>query len=287
MNQGMDEFVYKLPGLSGGSRPGAHRSLSRGAGMSFAGHARLFDQPDPRRLDLRASFSDIRGEWLVRTHLQRSAVSIKAIVDVSASMHFGTPGKIQVAAAFLQALGNSAHAYGDAASLLAFDKSFREDMFLPARAGRANASVMASTLTEKSAESIMPGTIAGLADTVEHIAGTTGLVFIVSDMHWSLDTLQPILDKLSAATVVPIVIWDSAEINPPAQGQLLPVRDSESGKRRHLWMSRKSRGQWLDNVQLRRETILESFDKQSITPFFIDGQFDAEKLSQYFMEKIV
>ena len=110
---GVTEFVYRLPGNTISTRPGSHRSNSRGSGMNFVSHARLMDQPDPRRLDLRASIANIRKEWLVRVNQQRAAVAVTAIVDVSATMHFGTEcSKISVAADFLEALGYSAGGLG-------------------------------------------------------------------------------------------------------------------------------------------------------------------------------
>src|SRR6202051_141067 len=69
----MPEFHYRLPMRAGGSRPGSHPGSSFGAGQAFAMHARLFDHPDPRRLDLRASLRAIPAEWLVRVHFQRVA----------------------------------------------------------------------------------------------------------------------------------------------------------------------------------------------------------------------
>jgi len=72
--------------------------------MRFAAHARLFDVPDPRRLDLRASISDMRGDWLIRTFMQPASITVHVLLDVSASMRFGQPGKLQVAADFLLSL---------------------------------------------------------------------------------------------------------------------------------------------------------------------------------------
>lgn len=286
MSLNNNEFLYKLPGTSVNSRPGAHRSRSRGSGMTFAAHARLFDQPDPRRLDLRASITDIRGDWLVRTHLQRSSVSVKAIVDVSASMHFGSPGKLQVAADFLGALGQSANSYGDSVSLLAFDATFRDDLYLPPRTGRGAGMALASAISSCTTSTPKAGTAQALADTIDHISGTAGLVFLVSDLHWPLDEVKPILDKLGSAMVVPIVIWDDAEINPPPSGQLLPVKDMESKSVKRIWLRRHTRDQWLANVQQRYVDIKELFAQHDIDPFFISGSFNSENLSRYFMEKV-
>ena len=66
----------------------------------------LYDRPDPRRLDLRASLREVRGDWLVRVNRQRVSVPVHVIVDVSASMSFGFPKpKLHVVADFVTALG--------------------------------------------------------------------------------------------------------------------------------------------------------------------------------------
>lgn len=281
------EFVYKCSGTVAGSRPGAHRSKSRGPGMNFVAHARLFDQPDPRRLDLRASLQNLNGDWLVRTYLQRSALPVKAVVDVSQSMRFGTPGKLQVAAEFLSALGNSAHGYGDTVSLLGFDNVFREDLFLPAGKGAAMGALMADMILGSKTNENPISDSDGLADTVDRIYGTRGIVFLLSDFHWPLEKLTKLMDALSTATVVPLVIWDKSEVRPPEPGQWLAARDMRSHHTHHLWLTSKTRQQWADNVIRRRSEITATLAEQGILPVFFEGSFNAERMSQYFMEQIV
>lgn len=288
-----EEFVYRIPGSMAGTRPGAHRGSSLGSGMNFAGHARLFDQPDPRRLDLRASISDVRGEWLVRTYSQPASITVHVLVDMSASMYFGQPGKIQVATQFLHSLGISAHAYGDALSLLPFDEQFREDIYIPPRRGRAVGSLMVDTILNAIPTTRMPRKtkvqkpeISAFETTVNQIEGTTGLVFLLSDFHWALDKIDSILDKLSSATLVPIVIWDAAEVVPPAAGQLLFARDLKNQRRRRqLWISERKREQWLNSVQKQRQNLIDLFARRNSTPFFLETEFSAERLSRYFMEQ--
>lgn len=287
MTAGANEFVYKLPGVHGGSRPGAHRSRSRGAGMAFASHARLLDQPDPRRIDLHASLSNIHRDWLVRSNYQRSSVVIKAVVDVSASMRFGsTVTKLDIVADFLEALGYSAHRSGDSVGLMAFDHQFRDELYMPARLGRGIGQTMAVAIRSCGTHNAGNHASHGLAECVERIAGSGGIVFLISDFHWPLITLAPILDKLTGSLVVPLVVWDLSEIEPPTQGNLLSVRDTESGQTGQLWLRKSTRQQWRDNVIRRRGEIADAFGANDIHPFHIDGSFDAEGLTRYFLEKV-
>ncbi len=291
MSAGAHEFLYKIPGITDGHRPGAHRSRSRGAGMAFAAHARLFDYPDPRRIDLHASLSSLHRDWLVRTSQQRSTVVVKAVVDVSASMRFGTgQSKLAVVADFLYALGYSAHRCGDSVSLMAFDHAFRDDLYMPARSGRGIGDSMAKTIHASAASvspSSSPDNLAGLAECVDRIAGTGGLVFLVSDFHYRLDHLAPILDRLGDQLVVPLVVWDKAEIEPPAQGGLLSLGDAESGQIRRLWLTNKLRRQWRDKVTRRRDEIGALFAANDMRVLRLEGGFDPEVLSRHFLEQVV
>jgi uncharacterized protein (DUF58 family) len=281
----MPEFHYRLPMRAGGSRPGSHPGSSFGAGQAFAMHARLFDHPDPRRVDLRASLRAIPAEWLVRIHLQRVAVPVYVVIDVSASMYFGLlKSKLHVAADFVTALGYSAFRAGDQVGMLAFDAAEREELYSPARYGQGVGDVMAGMLRDATLKPGVAGGIDGLERSVAKLAGRQGVIFIVSDFHWPLTRLPSVLDTLTHAYVIPMVVWDRAEIEPPEHGSLLAVDDAETGGRRTLWLRSKTRHEWRDAVAQRRAEIKDLFDKRGMRPFFVQGAFDAEALSRYFLE---
>ncbi|MDR5782556.1 VWA domain-containing protein [Caballeronia sp. LZ065] len=279
------EFHYRLPGRASGFRPGSHPGTSFGAGQEFAMHARLFDHPDPRRLDLRASQRAVPPQWLVRLHLQRVAVPVQVLVDVSASMRFGAQRpKLDLAAEFVEALCYSAFRAGDQVGLLGFDHDVREDLFMPARHGRGVGDEMGQRLRTCSVSAIPANPATGLVRALERLAGRRGLVFLVSDFHWPLEVLDAALDRLVHARLVPMVVWDTAETEPPANGRFLQVRDIEDGRRRALWLRPAMAQQWRDNVAKRRAELSGVLRKRGATPFFIEGAFDAEALSRYFLE---
>ena len=284
----VDEFHYQLPRRFGGWRPGSQRGLSQGSGQEFAAHRRLFDHPDPRRIDLRASVRDGRGDWLVRIHRLRVAIPVHLVVDVSASMHFGADRrKLDVVADLAEALGYSAFRSGDSVGLLAFDQREREDLFVPARHSRGNGSLMARTLRDCGAP---PGAVphgsalAGLRRTTERLVGRGGLVFLASDFHWPLEGLGALLDQLAPACVVPVVAWDPAETEPPPSRALVALSDAETGVRRSLWMRESLRTRWRDAVAMRRAELSALFGSHGMPPFHLHGRFDAEALTRYFME---
>jgi uncharacterized protein (DUF58 family) len=229
----------------------------------------------------------IPAEWLVRVHLQRVAVPIYVVIDVSASMHFGQiKSKLDVAADFVAALGYSAFRAGDQVGMLAFDAAEREELYSPARYGQGVGDVMAATVRRAAQSPGVAGGIDGLEQSVAKLAGRQGIVFIVSDFHWPLKRLPKILDTLTHAYVIPMVVWDRAEVEPPEHGALLAVDDAETGERRTVWLLGKTRRDWRDAVARRRAEIERLFDKRGIRPFYVQGAFDAEALSRYFLEAV-
>ena len=275
------EFRYRLPRRAGGQRPGSHPGTAQGSGLEFLRHGRLFDRPDPRRLDLRASLADLHGDWLVRMNRQRAAVTVQLLADVSASMRFGTPPRIERIAEFALALGHSAFRVGDPLGLVAFDDRLREDLHLPPWRGRGVGEAMAGRLRD--ARGGAAG-IEGLRAAADRMGGRPGLVFLASDFHWPLTHLGAALDALAPAHVVPLVAWDAAELRPPARDGLAMLADAETGAQRMLWLRPRLRARWARAVADRRAELGAIFAARGLRPFWMSGRFDAQALSGYFLE---
>ena len=276
------EFHYRVPHRSAGWRPGSHPGSSLGAGQEFISHGRLYDWPDPRRLDLRASLREVRGDWLVRIHRQRVSVPVHVIADVSSSMRFGQRRtKLDVVADFIEALGQSAFRVGDSLGLIAFDRHEREDLFMPALPSRGAGTLMAAALRRSEGSA---GDITGLEEAASKLAGRAGLVFVASDFHFALERLDDVLDLLAPAFIVPMIVLDPAELNPPQHDGLLVVQDAETGARRTLWMRASVRARWLDSVERRHLELDRLFAARGIRTFRVCGAFDGEALSRYFFE---
>src|SRR5262245_16178361 len=281
----IDGFHYRLPTRVGGQRPGAHPGIGLGSGGEFIAHASLFRRPDPRRLDLRASLRRVGGlddDWLVRVHRQRASVPVHLVVDVSDSMQFGSPlRKLEHVAAFARSLGRSAYPMGDRVALLAFDAHERADLRLPPSRGRAVGELIAQTLCNCRGGA---GGLQGLLESTGRLAERDALVFIASDFHWPLAGLGAALDCLAHAFVVPIVVWDPQEIEPPPANGIAAARDAEGGGERTLWMRPALRARWQQAVADRRAELRRVFAARSLRPFMIEGRFDAEAMSRYFIE---
>ncbi len=290
------EFHYRVSGRSRGQRPGAHAGSSEGTGQLFATHRRLLDHPDPRRIDVRASLRDLRGEWLVRIARQRVAVPVHVIVDVSASMHLGAPQrKLDAVADFVEGLGMAAYRAGDALGLAAFDATqprARTDLLEPARRGRGVGMLLAQRLRELPAPATtrLAAGAEGLLDAARTFASTRreGIVFVASDFHGiDVPHIDALLDALWPAQVVPLLVWHPDETTPPSGRGLLPLADAETPRRRSLWMRASLRQRWIDGVRDRRDELARAFRRRECPLHaLVDarGRFDAEAMTRYFHE---
>lgn len=277
----VQEFRYRSPRRVPGWRTGTHQGTGPGAGLQFASHLRLRDHADPRRLDLRASIASLQPDWLVRVNRQQAAMTVRLLVDVSASMRFGSPPKLELAAGFVRALGQSAFRVGDAVGMAAFDRTERPELRVGAWRHRGTGDMLASLLLQSKGGA---GGIEGLREAATLLAGRSGLVFLVSDFQWPLAGLGDILDMLAPAHVVPLVVWDAAEVEPPAMDGLALLRDAESGRSGTLWLRPALRTRWREAVGERRRALDDLFGARGLRPFYLQGAFDAQALTNHLCE---
>ena len=135
--QTRDEFHYRYPHNAFGHVPGAHSGTSLGTGDRFAGFADLFDYPDPRRLDIRASLrstlSGTDNRWFVRRYQQRSSITLWMLADVSRSMAISNVNHEHLAN-LAHLIAHSAIGLGDRFALAGFDSDWRQDVsIMPTR----------------------------------------------------------------------------------------------------------------------------------------------------------
>jgi hypothetical protein len=163
----------------------------------------------------------------------------------------------------------------------AFDEVERMDLFVPALMSRGAGSLMSALL--RSCEATAQGA-AGVEPATQRLAGRPGLVFLVSDFHWPLHHVERALEQLSRAFVVPMVVWDDAEVRPPSHNGLMSLRDVESGSQRTLWMRPALRARWAESIAARRAELDALFARHALRPFYAVGEFDGEQMSRYFFE---
>ena len=190
----------------------------------------------------------------------------------------GTPSKLQVVADFAQALGHSAFRIGDAVGMAAFDRSERPDLRVPAWRHRGMGGMLASLLLQSRGGA---GGIEGLREAAALLAGRGGIVFLASDFQWPLAGLAEVLDGLAPAHVVPLVAWNSAEVEPPSRDGLALLSDTETGRSRALWLRPATRTRWREAVLQHRAELDRLFGARGLRPFYLQDAFDGQALTSH------
>lgn len=287
----MKEFIYRAERPALAHFPGHHRSRRGDSGHEFRGHVPLHDAPDVRRLDLHASLRDPLGQWLVRVASERKAVPVYAVADLSASMAFcGERRKLDVLADFTEALAWSAWRTGDAFGFVGCDEAVRRDWLLPLVRSQGAGSAFARRL-----RGLQPrGRHAeGLKEAHRLLRRERSLVFLLSDFHLPLATLDAVLGSLAHHELVPVLLWDRAEFTPPGGtldgqaalgplGRLASLVDAETGQRRLLWLRAAVRERWQRQLDARREALDALFRRHRLRPLYLLDGFDADAVTAHF-----
>ena len=275
------DFFYKKRKLARSSIPGGHSSSIRGAGMIFDRLVSLVENPDPRRLDIRASLRDPFEQWRVREFRQKAAIPVLAILDLSASMSFhGEEKNILFLKEFLKSLQRSTQVMGDRMGLIGFDKNVREDWVFKVNQKRI--------LDERKIDDLFKNIKlskghSGISRLLSWLPREPGLIFFLSDFHFSLNLFEDFLTNASRHEVVPVVIQDKAEVSGwPLRG-ISVLSDLESGKKRLVWIGEEWRAKLKESYKKRNTKIRTMCNKHGISPLFMNGRFEAKNVSSYFL----
>jgi uncharacterized protein (DUF58 family) len=211
-----------------GPLPGERRAPGVGAGTELAQLRPYEPGDDPRQLDPAASART--GVPHVRQHVPERALTTWIVLDLSASMAFGTGERLKsdVAEGVASTIGQLAVRRGGRVALLT--AGVPASASLPPRSGRrAFASVR-----KRAAEGVAPDssdvelTLAGALERVLRLGRTRGLVTVISDFRD--DGWQSRLAALAQRhTVTAIEITDPREGELPDVGQIV-LMDPETGE---------------------------------------------------------
>jgi hypothetical protein len=277
----MREFYYRSGQPALGQFPGHHRSRLGDSGHEFRSHVPLTHAPDARRLDLLASLRDPLGQWLVRLASEPKAIPVYAVADLSASMAYtGEQRRLDVLADFTEALAWSAWRTGDPFGFVGCDERVRPDWVQPPVRSRGAGSLLALRLrglqpTGRSA--------VGLADAHRMLRRQRSMVFLLSDFHLPIEQLDRVLDSLAMHEIVPVLLWDRAEFEPPpARRGLAPLADAESGRQRLLWLRPALRARWIERIEARQDALDALFRRHRLRPLRLVDGFDADAVTRHF-----
>ncbi|MCK8516601.1 hypothetical protein M0534_09730 [Methylonatrum kenyense] len=275
------EFDYRPGFRPRGLMPGAHKGLAAGAGHELRDRVSLLEHPDPRRLALRSSVQDPFNQLHVHVFNQHSRIPVQVLLDASASMGGrGLERKWALTLDFIEALAFSAWRFGD-------------------QLGLATTPVLGEPLTATRSESLVQSTLQRLRETLPQAAtppdfdglahalpATPGMVFLVSDFHLPVRDLEPALATLTAMhDVVPIVVWNEAEMVPRRRFGFMLARDAETGRERHIWVRPGLARKLQLAAEERRQALLRLFRSFGLEPFFLEGRVDSSRLNAYFADR--
>lgn len=273
------DLPYKIPWRSVGVHVGAHCGRLEGAGGFFHDFAPLLQRPDPRRIDLRVSVRDPFEGLYVRRFEQKTAVTVYALVDVSASMGFeGNTDKVQLAAQLCAVLAASARRSGDAFGLIGCSAHVVSDLYFPATRARGGEEEMLRRLRGYTPHG---RSTRGFIEAAGLIAGKRKLVLLISDFHMPRAATEEVFSALSHHDIVPIVLSDSAEIEQLPRWGLLSLTDLEIGRRRLVAMRPSLREAWIRRSERRRAELRATAVRFGREPFEVRDRINWDDLSAH------
>lgn len=273
-------FDYHINWRSRGRNPGRHASTQRGMGMEFRGHTTLLSYPDPRRIDVRQTIRDPLEQVYVRLFNQKSATPVFVVCDLSGSMNFGAKKrKIKLAAEIAESVAQSASEHHDPFGFIGFDEQVREDWISTTSYKSHHAIAMAESLKDFHPA---PINCKGITDVYRYLPRERSLVFLISDFHMPNPLLEEGLSNLLRHYIVPVVLWDAAEYRNLPEFGLANVTDAETGEKRTLFIRKELREKIVQSFENRREEIYNLFMRFDMPPFFVEGDFDADLMTEYF-----
>lgn len=278
------EFSYHISWRSRSRRPGRHKSNQRGMGMEFRGHTTLLAYPDPRRIDIRQTIRDPMEQVYVRIFNQKSATPVFVMCDLSGSMQYGVPHtKLTTAAEITRSVAQSATRNGDPAAFVGFDDELRDEWLSTLSARPHSMLELADRLENHLPNEVGAG---ALLDSARVLPRERSLIFLISDFHMPLEQLEEALLLMLRHHIVPVVLWNSTEYKDLPEFGVTSINDPETGERRTLFLRASYRQRILDTFAARRQAIEDMFMKFDMQPFFVEDQFDADMLTDYFHQYV-
>jgi len=258
--------------------PGAHVGRRVSSGHLFKQHEPLIAHPDPRRIDLRASVLDVFGQYRVRVYQQHSLIDVLLLADLSASM---SQNKALLLAS-LDSIAGSAFSYGDRFSFIACggETTPRYQLSHCQQQGALRSfckQLQTARFTPQNPtwQALLP-----------HLPNRPSLVFLLSDFHFDLASLAPILPQLRQHDVIPLVVWQTGDYENLPEWGLASFQDSESRATRTLFMRPALRRKIVQNFQKRRRHLQNFFRRFGCEPVFLQDHFQAAQLQAYFLQRV-
>ncbi len=201
---------------------GDRLSSKRGYGQDFIDYREYGPGDDPRSVDWNAAARS--DKLFVRVFHEERDIKLVLVVDTSASMGFGTPNRLHVAARLCAALGFTALCGSDRVTVQPF--SLAPGPALNPLRGKSSAPRLFSYL-----QKLKPAGPTSLANSLRRITAATketGTVIVISDLYdssWQTG-ISSLLARGNRVVVLQLLLDE--EVNPALRGDVTLI-DSETG----------------------------------------------------------
>lgn len=287
------QFFYPVPWRAHSYHAGATLTKHHGNGTDFAGYASLLACPDPKRIDIRASVRTQPQQWLVRTYLERAAIHVYAILDISSSLFFQGPSAQdlqQRLTAFTASLAWSVTRQGDGFGMHAASDHLpvnlqRLPSFQPGTAQQVHTLLNGYWPQARSLGADQGHTASALPAAIEAIGARRALVFLISDFFWPEPLLQATMRAAQPHDVVPVVLRDTAAFEALPTFGWARLRDMESGQERSWLLRRNLRVQIAADAAQQKQALNQALIKAGArSPLWLPPDWRAEDVSRHLME---
>lgn len=281
-------FFYQVAWRSVAYHAGSYLTRHHGAGSDFAGYAPLLASPDPRRVDVRASLRTVPSQLMVRTFLERGAIRVYALLDVSSSMRFDGTGSLRQQLTRLSAaIAWSATQQGDAFGLLAADDQLHAGLTVAPGYQQTLAQQVAQQLTAfwQSQTGQHGHGASALPLAAQAMGQQRALVFLISDFYWPASLLEETLSACAGHDVVPVVLRDPAAFEQTPAFGWAHLRDMETGGETSVFMRPALQARLREQAQQQRQALQAILaNHQTRPPLWLAPDWQPAQLSQHLLE---
>jgi uncharacterized protein (DUF58 family) len=256
--------------LSHQARLGLHKSRHRGSGLEFDQIIEYRDGEAIRKINWAATARRGGGTPFVNVYYEDKDVTVMLLVDMSASMDFGSSRltKKSLAAEIAASLVYSALAENDRIGCLGFAAGVVH--YFPPRQANAYRRAIPERLLSGTAEP-SAANFANAVECLERWVKHQALVFLLSDFITDdLPGLAHSLKRLCRShEVIALVVTDPLEISLPAGASRLMTRDLETGHIRPYRLTRRNQQRMVRHAQTRRERLQQVFQRLGVAHLIV------------------
>jgi uncharacterized protein (DUF58 family) len=276
------EIEHWINWLSQSFAEGKWDSHFLGRGFNFQGIVTYRDDPDLVRINWPATL--VTDELQVSTFAEERNVRIYLLGNLGPSMAFGSQvAKLDRLALIAGLFSFSAYRTKDYFRFLGYTNEI--EFGFPEPRGREYPYQLAQAILDFNWRGKSRG---GLLRASTSLPDQRSLVVIVSDLLGPLEGTEQVIKALfDRHEILPIVLWDRRETELPSGFGILPLQDLETGARRSVLLTKRTREALQKNIASQKDEIEQLFRRYGIKPYFLTqiGRTDLEELMRIFMSR--